>query len=97
MSNPLCVFLGMFDNDLAPLKSLQLSIYRSLISLYDDLLSAGPKELRPIHHRIRIKYLKNIERKELQWQKRRQRQQKVDEFDPITAPSEFAMDLFTLG
>jgi len=68
--------------------------------VYDDLLCAGPKtveELRSIHHRLRTKYLKNIERKEMQVQKRKQRQLKDAEIDPEAAPSDFAMDLFKLN
>lgn len=68
--------------------------------VYDDLLCAGPKtveELRSIHHRLRTKYLKNMDRKEMQAQKRRQRQLKETEIDPDSVPSDFAIDLFKLN
>ena len=68
--------------------------------VYDDLLCAGPKsveELRSIHHKLRTKYFKNLERKEMLVQKRRQRQQKENELDPNAASSDFAADLFKLN
>jgi len=75
-------------------------ISRTEQRVYDDLLCAGPKsvdELRAIHHRLSTKYLKNIERKEVQVQKRRQRLLKESEINQDAAPSDFAIDLFKLN